>query len=295
MVALALGVLGLVLAGPGPLWVERWRFLHRVPRAAVVLWQAGAVAALVSVVGAGLAVAVPVARGWRELGALPLAELALFAVLAVFTAVVVLRLTWSVVAVARDTSARRTRHRAAVDLLGQVQESSALPGLRVLAEQLPVAYCLPGLRESRVVLSAGTLTALDAEQVRAVVEHESAHVRARHDVVLDTFTALHRAFPIAVRSEIPAEQCRMLVEMLADDAARRLTGPVPLARALVTLAGAPKPAWALGATGAGTAERIARLAEPPGPHRLLAGAVYLLACGLVVFPVLIMAAPLVLG
>jgi len=295
VVALALGVLGLVLAGPGPLWVERWRFLHRVPRAAVVLWQAGAVAALVSVVGAGLAVALPVARGWRELDSLPLLELGLFAVLAVFTAVVVLRLGWSLVAVARDTSARRRRHRAAVDLLGRVEESYSLPGLRVLAEQLPVAYCLPGLRGSRVVLSSGTLTALGTEEVRAVVEHESAHVRARHDVVLDTFTALHRAFPIAVRSEIPAQQCRLLVEMLADDAARRLTGPVPLARALVTLAGAPKPAGSLGAGGSGTAERIARLAEPARPHRLLSTAVYLLACGLVVFPVLIVLTPLVLA
>ncbi|GAA1429299.1 M56 family metallopeptidase [Microlunatus lacustris] len=296
MVALALGVLGLVLAGPGPLWVERWRFLHRVPRAAVVLWQAGAVAALVSVVGAGLAVAVPVAaRGWGELDALPLLELLLSALLAVFTAVVVLRLGWSLVAVARDTAARRRRHRAAVDLLGRVEESYSLPGLRVLAEQLPVAYCLPGLRGSRVVLSSGTLTALGTEEVRAVVAHESAHVRARHDLVLDTFTALHRAFPIAVRSEIPAQQCRLLVEMLADDAARRLTGAVPLARALVTLAGAPTPAGTLGAGGSGTAERIARLAEPARPHRLLSTAVYLLACGLVVFPVLIMLTPRVLG
>jgi len=295
VVALALGVLGLVLAGPGPLWVERWQFLHRVPRAAVVLWQAGAVAALVSVVGAGLAMALSVARGWRTLEPLPLPELALLAVLAIFIAVVVLRLTWSLVAVARDTTARRNRHRAAVDLLAQVQESPSLPGLRVLAEQSPVAYCLPGLRNSRVVLSAGTLAALDAEEVRAVVEHESAHVRARHDVVLDTFIALHRAFPIAVRSEIPAEQCRLLVEMLADDAACRLTGPVPLARALVALAGAPKPGWALGATGSETAKRIARLAEPPGPHRLLGASVYLLASGLVAFPVLIMSAPFLLG
>lgn len=291
MVAIALGVLGLVLAGPGPLWVERWRFLHRVPRAAVVLWQAGAVAALVSVTGAGLVVAVPVLRGWREVGRLPLVELALYVLIVLFTAVVVLRLTWSLVAVARDTRARRSRHRAAVDLLGRVEESWSLPGLRVLAEQLPIAYCLPGLRDSRVVLSAGTLAALAPEEVRAVVEHESAHVRARHDLVLDTFTALHRAFPIAVRSEIPAQQCRLLVEMLADDAARRLTGPVPLARALVALAGAPKPAGALGATGLGTVERMARLAEEPRPQRLLSAAVYLLACGLVVFPVLIMVAP----
>ena len=295
MVAVALGVLGLVLAGPGPLWVERWSFLHRVPRAAVVLWQAGAVAALVSVVGAGLAVALPAVRDDRGLAQRPAVELALFAVLAVFTVVVLVRLTWSLVAVARDTRARRSRHRAAVDLLGRVDETYPLPGLRVLAEHLPVAYCLPGLRDSRVVLSAGTLAALSADEVHAVVAHESAHVRARHDLVLDTFTALHRAFPIAVRSEIPAQQCRLLVEMLADDAARRATGPVPLARALVTLAGAAKPSFALGAAGTGTAERIGRLAAESGPHRLLGAAVYLLACGLVAFPVLIMTAPLVLA
>lgn len=293
MVALALGVLGLVLAGPGPLWVERWSFLHRVPRAAVVLWQAGAVAALVSVIGAGLTVALPVVRD-GGLARQPVVELALFSVLAVFTLVVLARLVWSLVAVARDTRARRTRHRAAVDLLGQVDESYPLPGLRVLAEHLPVAYCLPGLRESRVVLSVGTLAALSADEVRAVVEHESAHVRARHDLVLDTFTALHRAFPIAVRSEIPAQQCRLLVEMLADDAARRVTGPVPLARALVALAGSAKPPWALGATATGTVERIGRLAANPNPHRLLGAVVYVLSMGLVAFPVLIMVAPLLL-
>ena len=60
---------------------------------------------------------------------------------------------------------------------------------------------------------------------------------------------LDRLTPVAVRSEITAQQCRLLVEMLADDAARRLTGPLPLGRALVALAGAPKPAWDLGATG----------------------------------------------
>lgn len=294
MVALALGVLGLVLAGPGPLWVERWSFLHRVPRAAVVLWQAGAVAALVSVLGAGLAVALPVIGDDRGLAQQPGVELALFAVLAVFTLVVMARLIWSLVAVARDTRARRGRHRAAVDLLGRVDESYPLPGLRVLAEHLPLAYCLPGLRDSRVVLSSGTLAALSTDEVHAVVEHEAAHVRARHDLVLDTFTALHRAFPFAVRSEIPAQQCRLLVEMLADDAARRATGPVPLARALVALAGASKPSFALGAAGTGTAERIGRLAAEPGSHRLLSAAVYLLACALVAVPVLIVVAPLIL-
>ena len=46
LVAGLLAVGAAVLVGPGPLWVARWTFLRRVPRAAVVLWQAGAVAAL---------------------------------------------------------------------------------------------------------------------------------------------------------------------------------------------------------------------------------------------------------
>jgi len=289
--AILLGVLGLVLAGPGPLWVDRWRFLFRVPRAAVVLWQAGAVAALVSVVGAGLVVAVPALGRWQEVDTLPVGELGRYAVVLLFTAVVVLRLIWSLVAVARNTGVRRRRHRDAVDLLARPTGALTSPGLRVLAEQLPVAYCLPALRGSRVVLSEGTLALLGPQELRAVVEHESAHVRARHDLVLDTFHALHRAFPIAVRSEIPALQCRLLVEMLADDAARRVTGPLPLARALVTLAGAPNPDWALGVAGAGVVDRVSRLADEPRPHRSLAAAVYLLAGGLVALPLLVLAVP----
>lgn len=294
MTALLLGFIALVLIGPGPLWVARWGFLHRVPRAAVVLWQAGSIAALVSVIGAGAVIVLPFLSRAEGLDALPLAEVVLYGLILVFTATVVLRLLWSLVTVARTTSVRRSRHRAAVDLLGQIDETSPLPGLRILAEQLPVAYCLPGLRESRVVLSRGTLSALAPDELTAVLEHETAHVRARHDIVLDTFNALHRAFPLAVRSEMPAEQCRLLVEMLADDAARRRIGALPLARALVTMAGSPVPTTALGA-GNSAAARIERLAAPVRPTRLLATAVYALALGLVAGPVLLLAAPELLG
>jgi Zn-dependent protease with chaperone function len=250
------------------------------------------VAALLSLNGAGLVLGLPVIGNWSELDRRPAVELAAYAVLAIFILVVVGRLVWSLVSVARFTQTRRRRHRAAVDLLGQVDESLPLPGLRVVAEQLPIAYCLPGVRGSRVVLSQGTLAALSKAEVTAVLEHESAHVRARHDLVLDTFTALHRAFPYAVRSEIPAQQCRLLVEMLADDAARRRTGPLPLARALVALAGAPKPAGALGVASAGVLERLARLNGEPESPRWLSAGVYLLAASLIASPAIIVALPL---
>ena len=297
MTAVALGLLALVLSGPGPIWVARWTFLDRVPRSAVVLWQAGAVAALLSVFGAGLVVARlliggllardPSAPG--SIGGSTGWLVAIGLLIEAFALLVLGRLIWSVIKVARTTSLRRRRHRAAVDLLGTLDESMSLPGLRVLAEQLPIAYCLPDRRDPRVVLSAGTLAALGRDEVEAVLAHETAHVRARHDLVLDAFTALHRAFPIAVRSELPAQKCRLLVEMLADDAARQRSGAVPLARALVALAGSPVPHTALGAGGVEVAERVRRLsADAVGWSRPLATAVYLLAATLVAGPVVIM-------
>lgn len=293
MTAVALGLLALVLSGPGPIWVASWTFLDRVPRAAVVLWQAGAIAALLCVFGAGLVVArlliggllardhsAPWSTGWLVVVGV---------LIEAFALLVLGRLVWSVVKVARTTSLRRRRHRAAVDLLGTLDESMPLPGLRVLAEQLPIAYCLPGRRDARVVLSAGTLATLARDEVEAVLTHETAHIRARHDLVLDAFTALHRAFPIAVRSELPAQKCRLLVEMLADDAARQQSGAVPLARALVALAGSPIPSAALGAGGREVAERVRRLSpDAVGWSRPLAAAIYLLAATLVAGPVVIM-------
>jgi Zn-dependent protease with chaperone function len=289
--ALTLGVLGLILVGPGPLWVVRWSFLYRVPRAAVVLWQAGALAGLISVVGAGLVLALPLLAAPGAVAQLTGLEQLWFGFLLFFSVVVVARLCWSLVAVAQATRTRRQRHLAAVDLLGQVDPSLPLPGLRILAESMPVAYCLPSAGGSRVVLSDGTLSTLARDEVTAVLEHESAHVRARHDVVLDTFTALHQAFPLIVRSAIPAEQCRLLVEMLADDAACRRCGPAPLARALVALADAPVPLAGLAATRYGTVERVERLADPVGYSRPLSLAVYGLAAALLAAPLVILLAP----
>ncbi|GAB3916996.1 hypothetical protein GCM10011575_32850 [Microlunatus endophyticus] len=293
MIGVALGILAVILVGPGSIWVGRWSFLHRAPRPAVALWQAGSVAALLSVVGSGLALSLGLFHNPDP----SVAEVIVYSIILIFTLVVVGRLIWSLLIVVRKTGSRRSRHRRAVDLLDQVSRRAELagpPGLRVMSEPVPVAYCLPALRKSRVVLSDGALRALAPDEVAAVLAHEEAHLRARHDLVLDTFTALHRAFPIAVRSEVPLNEARLLVEMLADDAARRRTGAVPLARALVALAAAPVPRFAMGVS-YGTVVRVSRLADDVRPHRLLSAGIYLLALGLVALPVLLLGAQQILN
>ena len=97
-------------------------------------------------------------------------------------------------------------------------------GLRILDVAQPLAYCLPGVR-SRVVVSEGTLTALSDTEIAAILSHEHAHLRARHDLVLEMFTAVHAAFPRFVRSANALDAVRLLIELLADDAAVRDGGP----------------------------------------------------------------------
>lgn len=286
MTPLLLGLIGLLLAHPVPAVLGRMHWPYRVPRAAIVLWQSMALAAVLAVLGAGLSTALwlvgPGDPSWLRIAAHVL-------VLAL-TALVVARLSWSAWTVARETRERRRRHRELVDLLADT--SGAAPGVRVLTERTPVAYCVPALRNSRVVVSSGTLAELDEDELSAVLAHERAHVRNRHDLVLEAFTALRRAFPMVPRGDAPLEQSRVMVELLADDRARRECGTVALARALVKLSDQPTPQGAMGATpGSAAALRLERLSALPRRHLVEAATAYLLAGVVLVVPTVSLAVP----
>ena len=287
-----LAILALVLTGPAPALLARSSWPYRIPRAAVALWQAIALAAVLAALGAGIALSYSTAGqpGQPRFDPSSPRDLLAAAVLAL-TALVLVRLLWAVGRVAIGTRARRRRHRDLVDVLAT--PDGLIPGLRVLAEQTPLAYCLPALRGARVVVSVGALDRLDDNELRAVLAHEQAHLRARHDLVLEAFTSLHMAFPRWVRSDVALEQARTLVELLADDDARRRNGPRPLARALVALAGAPAPDAALAASTSATVLRVQRLADPEPRERWLSTAIYAAAAALLILPTITVAAPVV--
>jgi len=293
--ALAFTVMALVLSGPVPAMLARASWPMRAPRAAIVLWQAIALAAVLSAFSAGIAIASrifapgpdgrPFARMLSEIEVLGwplwLAHVVVFAA----TLVIGARLIVAVLQVAIATRRRRAHHRMVVDLVGKTQKS----GLRILDVTEPLAYCLPGVR-SRVVVSEGTLAALTDEEVAAILSHERAHLRARHDLVLEMFTAVHAAFPRFVRSASALGAVRVLIEMLADDAAVRTAGPTPLARALVACAAGHTPSGALAAGGPSTVLRVRRLGGK-GNSLAVAAAAYLAAAAVLVLPTIAVAVP----
>ncbi|MDP9165370.1 MAG: M56 family metallopeptidase, partial [Actinomycetota bacterium] len=240
MSALAFSLVALLLVGPVPAVLARAAWPLRAPRAAVVLWQSIALAAVLAAFSAGIAIASrlfvpgpdgrPTATVTSEIRVLGWPLWSLYVAVFALTLLIGARLMVSIIEVAIATRRRRAHHRMLVDLLGRSHDRSH--GLRILDVAQPLAYCLPGVR-SRVVVSEGTLSALSDTEMKAILSHEHAHLRARHDLVLEMFTAVHAAFPRVVRSANALDAVRLLIELLADDAAVRRAGPTPLARALV--------------------------------------------------------------
>jgi Zn-dependent protease with chaperone function len=298
--ALVLGALGLTLSLLVPNALARARWTARVPAAAVVLWQSLTLAAVLCAVGVVLAGpeefvradgSGETVRAGALVGALTVA------------AVIVVRLLACLAGVSRRSRARRARHRMLVDLLDRAEQHGDVdetgPGaLRVLDGDLPFAYCLPG-RSPRVVLSGGALQLLPREQIAAVLAHEQAHLRFRHDLVMESFTAFHRAVPSPLRSRTPLDAVHLLVEMLADDVARRRHGDAALREALLTMGGAADALVAASEPDAAgrdaEAERRRRVDRlrpgAPGPDRRLRAAVYAVAAAILVLPTIMVVVP----
>ncbi|MFC4244645.1 M56 family metallopeptidase [Gryllotalpicola reticulitermitis] len=224
---LILALLAVTLAWPVPLVLAKARWTLRMPALGMLCWQAIAVAGGLSMIGA---------LWFVSIGAAALLALHLL-----------LNLGLTVVGALRQ----RRRHLQLVELLSTPMPDR--PGTRLIENEAPVAYCLPAAPRSVTVLSDGLLRLLSDEELAAVVAHERAHVTQHHHIVLIAFKAWRTAlpwFPIASRAE---EAVALLVELLADDDARRAVPDSVLAAAVTAVAGADA---------AAIAPRVARLRAP---------------------------------
>jgi Zn-dependent protease with chaperone function len=278
---------------------------RRSPAAAILLWQALGLASGLAAVGTLLGLAMPasntgVVRSALRVGAL-FGTGGVFRVAGAFWAtgtvpafLVAARLTclatglalfallcWVLVAACAGVLQARRRHRTLLTLLAHGDPK--VPGALVVDYPTAAAYCLPGLR-SRIVVSVGTLELLGRGELAAVLAHERAHLRERHDLVLLPFTALRRAFPRSATCTDAHLAVALLVEMLADDHTLRTRPARELVSALVrfgTAGTCPAPAGALAAGGEVVA-RVSRLMHPARPLPTAAVAAICLAAALLV-------------
>ncbi|RUQ97167.1 M56 family metallopeptidase [Labedella endophytica] len=297
---IALAVLAWALAWPIPARLSRAHWTSRAPRTALVLWQSIALTGGLSMIGSLLIFGLsaygdsPLSAGdalVRETlaGGIPdgatIFQVGSLSFAVLLTGHLLLNLTATFV----RTERQRRRHLDLVTLL-----SDPVPGeprTRRLDHPAPVAYCLPGAFRSVTVLSDGLLDLLDEDELRAVLEHERAHLQHQHALVLLSFRSWGNAlpwFPIAHLAETAVES---LVEYIADDQARTVVDSHQLASAIALIGSAGAPSGAVHAdspardyrvdTGVATT-RIRRLLDGPPPLEprvriaILTGAILLL-------------------
>ncbi|AAZ56950.1 M56 family metallopeptidase [Thermobifida fusca] len=240
----------------------RAQWPSRGPHVAVVAWQALGLAWGISTIGALLAfglapygqgillglaaLAEDAAANGLQLGVLAEGHFAATRVAAIVAAVgLTTVLLWGLAVSFIQVVRTRRRHRALLALVAR--DHPEIPGARVLDHPAAAAYCLPGVLNPQIVISAGALEVLDRRELAAVLAHEHAHLRQRHDLVLLPFSSLKRAFPKIRLMERCYNAVALLIEMCADDHARRYHSPRELATALVRFGAAGKAAIPLGA------------------------------------------------
>jgi len=285
---------------------------RRSPAAAILLWQALGLASGLAAVGTLIGLAMPASNAgvvrsvlragtllrtgdvfrltgrFGGQGGMPTVIFAVRLTCLAAGLVLLASLCWVLVAVSAAAVQARRRQRALLTLLAHGDPK--VPGALVVDYPNAAAYCLPGLR-SQIVVSVGTLELLGRGELAAVLAHERAHLRERHDLVLLPFTALRRAFPRSATCTDAHRAVALLVEMLADDRALRGRPTRELVSALVrfgTAGTCPAPAGALAAGEGEVAARVSRLLQPVRP---LPTAVVLAIC---LASALLVAAPITL-
>ncbi|GAB3558486.1 M56 family metallopeptidase [Spelaeicoccus albus] len=269
--SIMLAVLAVLLAWPVPVLLARARWAGRDPLTALVLWQSIGLSGGLAMIGAGLVYAVsgistrfPDGLGrladmiWHgrlltDLGPLRLIALAIALILA-------LRLLSVLILSVVQTVRHRRRHRQLLDILSR--PSVDHPEARLLDHTAPVAYCLPGPRNT-MVLSAGIIDLLSKPELEAVIAHERAHLEWRHDLVILPFVSWHRALPWLRAATVAHQSISTLVEMLADDTAIRTVRPEVLASAIALVGRSEPPAGGFALASTATELRIQRLTSPP--------------------------------
>ncbi len=288
------------------------RWPYRAPAAAILLWQAlglaWGLAAVGTLIGMGAATQATgvaggalttVSRIVRAVGS-PAASADLGAVrlICLCAGLVLLAvLCWILLAASAAVVRARQRQHTLLNLLAHGDPK--VPGALIVDHPAAAAYCLPGLR-SAIVISAGTLALLDDDELAAVLAHERAHLRERHDLVLLPFTALLRAFRWASVARQAHRAVGLLVEMHSDDRALRQRPARELATALLRVGaagGAAVPAGALAmadpAMDGEVATRVIRLLRPsPGLGGAALGLVVAVAAAIVAIPAALLVLPL---
>ena len=239
--AVVLGLIAILLAWPVPTLLPGAKWAYRRPTLGLLVWQFVALVGGTSMIGSLVLLGAATFANDLQDAANGMARFvthnelpegsSVWSLLALSGALfLAAHLLMNLLVTVLYAERERTRHAQLVTLLSEPM--SDRPGTRLIDTPAPVAYCLPGALTSITVLSAGLIELLDDEELRAVIEHERAHLRLRHDIILILFTAWKVSLPWLPTARNASREVALLLEMHADDQALAHVSRGSLARAI---------------------------------------------------------------
>lgn len=196
-------------------------------------------------------------------GALPASEELAAAAAAAVLVGLVIRISLVAVRHARSQRIRRDKYR----FLSTV---AAAPGRRAHSDVLwldhpyPIAFSIAG-RPGLIAASRGLADHLEPAALSATLEHERAHLRGHHHLLLDVADIAAAALPVVALFRTAPGMMRDLVEMAADDVAVRRFGAPAVIGALQALVAVPAPRDGLAMAGSAMSQRMRRLERGGAP------------------------------
>lgn len=219
------------------------RLAVRRPRLLLAVWLGVFLTGAAAIVGSVLwSVVLALADRTGPLDVGWLAGVLAWGALAITGAVAALVLTRAEPLLAGRGAASRDLDLLAAVCTDRVERLGAVQVLFVRAER-PVAFsstCDGG----RIVVTSALSEALSRSELRAVLEHERAHLTGRHDGLLRLARLNRACLPALFGARAFDQAVHLLVELAADDAAARVCGPATLASALRATAALEPNEWA---------------------------------------------------
>lgn len=236
----------------GPLLLSRGHWRMRLPRLALGSWYVlflSGIAASVVAVGFAVHLGISVHQAFGAYTQVPTGSVWLGPTRDFFVAWIALALAGGLLSLvltkagAMVVAEREMRAEFAHLVETSTYRRELVHGLRVnyIASPAPIACALRsrlggGGRTSELIVSSRLDDDLTPLELRAVIEHERAHLRGHHDLVTRLATLNSACLPQLLAPRELRRSTALLIELIADDAAARQIGTPSLVSALTKLA-----------------------------------------------------------
>lgn len=120
--------------------------------------------------------------------------------------------------------------------LARLSDAPAVRSLRLVPDGKVEARTV-GLLRPRILFHSGLVSSLSAQELEAVATHEEAHRSGRDNLLITVAKTISLTLFYLPGPRLALTEMRNLLEKAADRQAAAVTGPVPVAEALLRIAG----------------------------------------------------------